>query len=171
MQVDAQCRVSGRTRSPGRKMEGRELDVLVAQMMGWVWVWEWEWSVGEPKKWYRQLVDPSWNWDMCGEPEPEDVVMEDRFVHAPNYSTDIAASFQVDRATWRWKFCEAADHLEVTLYVPVNGGLNVVGSPIAEPVRVIIIDVPWSESGSKAQTYALGRCRAACHNAAMEETE
>jgi hypothetical protein len=77
------------------EMAGRELDVLVAQMMGWVWAWEWERSVGEPKKWYRQLVDPSWNWDMLGEPEPEDAVMEDRFVHAPNHSTDIAAILSV----------------------------------------------------------------------------
>ena len=112
MQVDAQCRVSGRTRSPGCKMEGRELDVLVAQMMGWVWVWEWEWSVGEPKKWYRQLVDPSWNWDMCGEPEPEDVVMEDRFVHAPNYSTDIAVILPIAEQV------VGTGHIVVTLSPP-----------------------------------------------------
>ena len=152
MQVDAQCRVSGRTRSPGRKMEGRELDVLVAKAMGAVpanAIGDWMSAVGAPP-YYR------FGGSVRG---------------LPYYSTDIAASFQVDGATWRWKFCEAMDHLEVTLYVPVNGGLNVVGSPIAEPVRVIIIDVPWSESGSKAQTYALGRCRAACHNAAMEEME
>lgn len=129
------------------EMDGRGIDVLVAErVMGWRIIHHNNGAV-------YAVIPGSIEWHAIHWADGRD--------NDWSPSTDIATSFQVDRPTWRWEFYEEMDHLEVTLYVPVNGGLNVVGSPIAESVRTIIIDVPWSESGSKAQTYALGRCRAA----------
>jgi hypothetical protein len=71
-----------------------------------------------------------------------------------HYSTDIAASFEVDKPEWQWTFKEDPTRLIVLLW---HKDVH----PFLDKQPLAVANIEWDEVGTKAEAYALGRCRAA----------
>jgi len=108
---------------------GRELDALVAEkVMGGVptnAIGDWMVAVGAPP-YYR------FGGSVRG---------------LPDYSTDIAAAWQIDDAKWFWMFEETDGYLEATLW-----------DHRRRLPDYYAVDVAWSDDGNRSKAYALARC-------------
>lgn len=148
---------------------GREMDTLVAERVMELPGIEWGYCRFDPEcsgiyidsdqdptgSTYDAGLHPIWVAHcMCDIQEPDDKMIGKHSVYChkpvPFYSTDIAASFEVDKPEWRWTFAEHPQRLTILLW-----GESSRDGPIATA------HVKWDEAEMKAQAYALGRCRAA----------
>jgi hypothetical protein len=77
------------------------------------------------------------------------------------YSTDIAAAWQVDKSDWYWVFSEMPNKLQITLYPSREAWDKRPFEMHPYPKESVHVDVRWDECKTKAEAYALGRCRAA----------
>ena len=82
-------------------------------------------------------------------------------IEAPPYSTDISVAWQVDKPDWYWVFTEMPNKLQITLYPSREAWDKRPFEMYPYPKETIHVDVNWNDHKTKAEVYALGRCRAA----------
>ena len=82
-------------------------------------------------------------------------------ISPPHYSRDIAAAWLVDKPGWFWDFFETPTYLQVTLYPSLEIWAKRPHGMHPYPKEIICVKVNWDECDTKAEVYALGRCRAA----------
>jgi hypothetical protein len=80
---------------------------------------------------------------------------------ADNFSTDISVSWLVDKPDWYWVFTEMPNRLQITLYPSREVWDKRPFEMQFYPKESIHINVTWKDCKTKAEAYALGRCRAA----------
>ena len=131
------------------ELEGRELDTKMAELMGW-----------------RLVADNAnaltWSDDESKEfPAGKLYTWFDTSYPSFRPSTDIAAAWLVDKPGWYWTFFETPIFLQITLYPSIEVWHKRPGDYQVLQKEIIIITVNWDECKTKAEVYALGRCRAA----------
>ena len=159
------------------KLEGRELDAAVAEkVMDWHWNDLWGSLIPREQTAMPSEMWTEWHEDEDGlsrKPIRGNTVSGlsyngDLFkINLPHYSTDIAAAWLVDKPGWYWIFHEALNHLQITLYPSKELYHKRPWDLQPYPKGIICVKVNWDERKTKAEVYALGRCRAALK--AMEE--
>ena len=131
---------------------GREMDQLVAERVMGLCI-KWEKGVACPYCGGEMHFLGSRAWCLrC---------QEYRYHQYKDYSTDIAAAWEVDKEEWYWELLERVNGLLV--YVRIDNGreLQVIG----------VSHVDWAEVLSRQAAYALGRCRAALKALGVTGTE